>query len=98
MKIILVVLGLKNQIFTEKSTYSLENNKYTFDICTNINKNQIRFFFTKYYKISILKINTHIIARKKRRVLTSKGYKKQKKRVILSFKSSQNLPSQFYSR
>jgi large subunit ribosomal protein L23 len=85
-------------IFTEKSISLLEQNKYAFDISNNITKKQIRLFFSRYYSIHLTKINTYILARKKRRVLTSKGYKKNKKRVIISLQSNQSLPSEFYSR
>ena len=85
-------------IFTEKSIALLEQNKYAFDISNNITKKQIRLFFHRYYSIHLIKINTYILARKKRRVLTSKGYKKIKKRIIISLQSGQSLPSEFYSR
>ena len=91
-------LVIHHLIFTEKSIALLEQNKYAFDISNNITKEQIRLFFKRYYSLHLTKINTYILSRKKRRVLTSKGYKKNKKRVIISLKSNQSLPSEFYSR
>lgn len=73
-------------------------NKYMFEGSVNLTKKHIRLFFLRSYNISILKINTYRIARKKRRVLTTKGYKMNKKRLILSFKQNQSLPNEFYTR
>ena len=84
-------------LFTEKTIGLLEQNKYTFEMQSKLNKKQIRFFFEKFYKIKLSQINTYRLARKKASILTSKGYRKQTKRVILTFFTDQMLPTPFYS-
>lgn len=82
----------KKVLFTEKTTNRLENNKYTFDVIHHLTKSQIKKLFKKIYNIEPIKINSYKITRKKVRLLTSQGYKKKTKRIIITLPKTQKLP------
>nr|YP_009532771.1 ribosomal protein L23 [Pedobesia claviformis]AYC65319.1 ribosomal protein L23 [Pedobesia claviformis] len=87
---------LKHYLFTEKTTLLLESNKYVFDIYPYLNKNHIRLLFQQNYQLRLKKINTYTLNRKSVNKLTSRGYKKLTKRVIISLMNKKKLSDQFY--
>nr|YP_009472436.1 ribosomal protein L23 [Bryopsis sp. HV04063]ARO74105.1 ribosomal protein L23 [Bryopsis sp. HV04063] len=82
------------ELLTEKTINRLENNQYTFDVVDNLTKSQIQQIFKKLYNITPLKINSHILSRKKTRLLASTGYKNRIKRIIIKLEKTQKLPIQ----
>lgn len=82
---------VKRPILTEKSVRLIENNQYTFDVDTKLTKPQIKKFVESVFNVDIVGVNTHIPPRRKRRLGTFEGYKKQYKRVIITIKSGQTI-------
>nr|YP_009240347.1 50S ribosomal protein L23 [Gymnochlora stellata]BAU62481.1 50S ribosomal protein L23 [Gymnochlora stellata] len=72
---------IKFQLLTEKSLLFLENNKYTFQVDSKLNKLQIKNIFETLFNIKVLKVNTCRCINKVSR--SSKNYKK----VIITIES-----------
>ena len=74
----------------------LESRKYTFDVEPKLTKKQIRFFFKKFYNLSIPQINSHLLPIKRKQLIMSRGSSKKMKRIIIRLNANQNLPKQLY--
>ncbi|MFA6353687.1 MAG: 50S ribosomal protein L23 [Candidatus Paceibacterota bacterium] len=61
---------IKNPRITEKASFSLEQNVYTFDITASANKTEIKKAIFALYKVKPIKVNVLTIPRKK---IMSKG-------------------------
>ncbi|QSJ16943.1 50S ribosomal protein L23 [Nostoc sp. UHCC 0702] len=75
---------IRRPIVTEKATILMEQNKYTFEVTPKASKPLIKAAIEDLFQVKIVKINTTLPPRKKRRVGKFIGYKPQYKRAIVT--------------
>lgn len=75
---------VRRPIVTEKATILMEHNKYTFEVIPKATKPEIRAAIENLFDVKVVKVNTLIPPRKKRRVGKFVGYKPQYKRAIVT--------------
>ena len=78
-------------IVTEKATIQLEENKYVFNVLPKATKPEIRAAIESLFDVTVTKVNTLRLARKKRRVGRFIGYKPQYKRAIVTLKEGDSI-------
>ncbi len=71
-------------ILTEKATIMMEQNKYTFEVTPKSTKPQIRAAIEDLFAVKVLKVNTAVHPRKKRRIGKFIGFKPQYKRAVVT--------------
>ncbi|MBC6421100.1 MAG: 50S ribosomal protein L23 [Hormoscilla sp. SP5CHS1] len=69
---------------TEKATRLLEENKYTFEVDKRATKPEIKAAIEDLFDVKVVKVNTLIKPRRKKRVGRFVGYKAQYKRAIVT--------------
>jgi large subunit ribosomal protein L23 len=62
----------------------MEQNKYTFEVIPKATKPEIKAAIEGLFEVSVVKVNTQLPPRKKRRVGKFVGYKPQYKRAIVT--------------
>ncbi|MBW4615189.1 MAG: 50S ribosomal protein L23 [Desmonostoc vinosum HA7617-LM4] len=75
---------IRRPIVTEKATILMEQNKYTFEVTLKARKPEIKAAIEDLFQVKVVKINTAIPPRRKRRVGKFVGYKPQYKRAIVT--------------
>lgn len=75
---------VKYPIITDKATRLLENNQYSFVVDRFSNKIKIKAAIENLFDVKILKINTCILPRKKKRVGKYIGWKPQYKKAVVT--------------
>lgn len=75
---------VRRPIVTEKATILMEQNKYTFEVTPKATKPQIKAAIENLFDVKVVKVNTMLPPRKKRRVGRFIGYKPQYKRAIIT--------------
>ncbi|MCL4386268.1 MAG: 50S ribosomal protein L23 [Cyanobacteria bacterium] len=75
---------IKYPLVTDKATRLLENNKYTFLVDRSSDKISIKTRIENLFNVKIIKVNTCLIPRKKKRVGKYIGYKAQYKKAIVT--------------
>ncbi|MEL6495709.1 MAG: 50S ribosomal protein L23 [Cyanobacteria bacterium J06623_7] len=78
-------------IITEKGTIQMELNKYVFDVLPKATKPDIRAAVESLFDVTVVKVNTLKLPRKKRRVGRFEGYKTQYKRAIVTLKEGDTI-------
>ena len=78
-------------IITEKGTIQMELNKYVFDVLPKATKPDIRAAVENLFDVTVVKVNTLKLPRKKRRVGRFEGYKTQYKRAIVTLKEGDTI-------
>ncbi|MEA5575126.1 50S ribosomal protein L23 [Anabaena sp. UHCC 0451] len=78
---------VRRPILTEKATIMMEQNKYTFEVTPKSTKPQIRAAIEDLFQVKVVKVNTSLPPRKKRRVGKFIGFKPQYKRAIVTVAS-----------
>lgn len=71
-------------IVTEKATLLMEQNKYVFDVRKTATKPEIQAAIENLFDVKVIKVNTILPPRKKRRVGRFVGYKSRNKRAIVT--------------
>ncbi|WP_013324987.1 50S ribosomal protein L23 [Gloeothece verrucosa] len=71
-------------IVTEKATLLLEQNKYVFNVADKATKPDIKAAIESLFNVSVIKVNTFHLPRKKKRVGRFIGYKPHYKRAIVT--------------
>jgi large subunit ribosomal protein L23 len=71
-------------IVTEKATLLGEQGKYVFDVVIKATKPEIKAAIESLFEVTVTKVNTLRLPRKKRRVGRFLGYKPQYKRAIVT--------------
>ena len=64
-------------IITEKSSLSVKEGKYTFDVNVDANKHEVRQFIETFFKVKVQDVN----------ILNRKGKLKQKGRSVIKLKN-----------
>jgi large subunit ribosomal protein L23 len=75
---------VRRPIVTEKATMLMEQNKYTFEVTPKASKTQIKAAIEDLFEVKVVKINTTLPPRKKRRVGRFIGFKPQYKKAIVT--------------
>ena len=75
---------IKYPIITDKATRLLENNQYSFIVDRDSNKIAIKVAIESLFNVTVVKINTCRLPRKKKRVGKYIGYKPQYKKAIVT--------------
>jgi len=75
---------IRRPIVTEKATRLLEENKYTFEVDKRATKPEIKAAIEDLFEVKVVKVNTLIKPRRKKRVGRFVGYKAQYKRAIVT--------------
>ena len=78
-------------IITEKGTIQMELGKYVFDVLPKATKPEIKAAIESLFDVSVTKVNTLTLPRKKRRVGRFMGYKAQYKRAIVTLKEGDSI-------
>ena len=78
-------------IITEKGTVQMELGKYVFDVLPKATKPDIRAAIESLFDVTVVKVNTLTLPRKKRRVGRFIGYKAQYKRAIVTLKEGDSI-------
>ncbi|MEO0014019.1 MAG: ribosomal protein [Cyanobacteriota bacterium] len=78
-------------IITEKGTIQMELGKYVFDVLPKATKPDIRAAIESLFDVTVVKVNTLTLPRKKRRVGKFVGYKAQYKRAIVTLKEGDSI-------
>lgn len=78
-------------IITEKGTIQMELGKYVFDVLPKATKPEIRAAIESLFDVTVVKVNTLTLPRKKRRVGRFIGYKAQYKRAIVTLKEGDSI-------
>ena len=78
-------------IITEKGTIQMELGKYVFDVLPKATKPDIKAAIESLFDVTVVKVNTLTLPRKKRRVGKFMGYKAQYKRAIVTLKDGDNI-------
>lgn len=78
-------------IITEKGTIQMELGKYVFDVLPKATKPDIRAAIESLFDVTVVKVNTLKLPRKKRRVGKFVGYKAQYKRAIVTLKEGDSI-------
>ncbi|MBR8830363.1 MAG: 50S ribosomal protein L23 [Chroococcopsis gigantea SAG 12.99] len=71
-------------IVTEKATMQLEMNKYVFDVLPKATKPEIKAAIEALFEVSVVKVNTAVPPRRKKRVGKFLGHKPHYKRAIVT--------------
>jgi len=75
---------IKYPIITDKATRLLENNQYSFIVDRYSDKIKIKAAVENLFKVKVIKINTCLLPRKKKRVGKYIGWKPQYKKAIVT--------------
>jgi len=78
-------------IITEKGTIQMELGKYVFDVLPKATKPDIKTAIESLFDVTVVKVNTLTLPRKKRRVGRFVGYKAQYKRAIVTLKDGDSI-------
>lgn len=78
-------------IITEKGTIQMELGKYVFDVLPKATKPDIKAAIESLFDVTVVKVNTLTLPRKKRRVGRFIGYKAQYKRAIVTLKDGDSI-------
>ncbi|AFY55144.1 ribosomal protein L23 [Rivularia sp. PCC 7116] len=78
---------IRRPIVTEKATIEMEYNKYTFEVLPKATKPQIKAAIEGLFDVKVLKVNTAVQPRKKKRVGRFIGFKPQHKKAVVTVAS-----------
>jgi large subunit ribosomal protein L23 len=75
---------IRRPIVTEKATILMEQNKYTFEVVPKADKTQIKAAIEDLFQVKVVKVNTTLPPRRKKRVGKFIGFKPQYKKAIVT--------------
>jgi large subunit ribosomal protein L23 len=75
---------VKYPIITDKATRLLENNQYSFIVNSKSDKSTIKSAIEDLFNVTVIKINTCHLPRKKKRIGKYIGWKSQYKKAIVT--------------
>jgi large subunit ribosomal protein L23 len=78
-------------IITEKSAGLFEKNQYTFIVQNNVDKNTIKKVIEFLFSVKVIKVNTSLLPKKKRRLGKYFGYTKSYKKAIIKLASENKI-------
>lgn len=75
---------IRRPLVTEKATFLLEDNKYTFEVVPQATKPQIKAAIEDLFDVKVVSVNTYNPPQKARRVGRFAGHRPQYKRAIVT--------------
>lgn len=75
---------VKYPLITDKATRLLENNQYSFIVNSKSDKRTIKSAIEDLFNVTVLKINTCNLPRKKKRIGKYIGWKSQYKKAVVT--------------
>ena len=84
---------LRKPLTTEKSTNLQQFNQYTFVVAKNSNRNEIKQAIETLFKVKVLKINTSIVRGKMKSFKGNYGFRKNKKKAIVTLQEGNTIDS-----
>lgn len=75
---------IRRPLVTEKATFLLEQNKYTFEVVNQATKPQIKAAIEELFDVKVVSVNTYNPPHKQRRVGRFTGNRPQYKRAIVT--------------
>lgn len=75
---------IRRPLINEKATRLLELSKYTFEVCTDANKYEVRAAIELLFDVKVTKVNTHTLPPGSRRIGRFPGKRAQYKRAIVT--------------
>ena len=75
---------IKYPLVTDKGTRLLENNQYTFIVDPRVKKPVVKKAIESFFDVTVIKVNSCNLPRKKRRIGRFEGYKSKYKKVIVT--------------
>lgn len=94
-KLIDILPLIKYPLLTEKSYLLLTKNKYSFIVDRKLTKNELKEFFTTIFQVEVKKINTLLMAPKRKRIGKFTGKRPVYKKVIITLKSGYEIKNIF---
>jgi large subunit ribosomal protein L23 len=83
--------SIKYPIITEKSASLFEKNQYTFIVDKTIDKLEIKMAIEFLFNVKVIKVNTCLIPKKKRRLGKYIGYTSTQKKAIVKLAPENNI-------
>ena len=80
---------VRRPVLTEKSVKLIEIGKYTFDVDSRLTKPQIKRLIEDLFQAKVDRVNTYLLAPKKRRLAGKQGAKSASKRAIITVKAGE---------
>lgn len=78
-------------VVSEKSYTRIDENKYTFLVAPDANKNQIKIAVEKVFNVQVIQVNTVNRQGKKRRTRYGFGHRPDTKRAIVTLADGQSI-------
>lgn len=75
---------IRRPLVTEKATFLLEDNKYTFEVVLQATKPQIRAAIEQLFDVKVVSVNTYNPPQKDRRVGRFLGHRPHYKRAVVT--------------
>jgi large subunit ribosomal protein L23 len=82
---------IKNPRITEKASYAIEHNVYTFDVADSANKTEIRKAIFDLYKVKPVRVNVLSIAKKNIVMKGKRGIKSGGKKALVYLKEGDKI-------
>ena len=82
---------LRRPVITEKNSMLLAQNKYTFEVCQNANKSQIKQAVEKAFKVKVTSVNVICVPGKMRRAGRRKGMTSPWKKAVVTLEAGQKI-------
>jgi large subunit ribosomal protein L23 len=83
---------IKHPVLTEKTIRLLEKNQYSFDVDIKVNKTETKRWLESFFTVQIIKINSHQLPTKKKRIGAMEGCIVRYKRMIVKLKPGYSIP------
>lgn len=82
---------LRRPVVTEKNTLLLTQSKYTFEVCEDANKRQIKEAVEKAFKVSVVSVNVIRVPGKMRRAGRRRGMTPEWKKAVVTLQPGQKI-------
>jgi large subunit ribosomal protein L23 len=82
---------IKHPLITEKSASLFEKNQYTFIVDKTMNKLKIKTTIEFLFNVKVIKVNTCLVKRKKKRLGKYIGYTNLQKKAIVKLATGNNI-------
>ena len=71
-------------VITEQSVYAMDDKKYTFIVDSRANKTHVKYAVEEIFDVDVKKVNIMNTARKPKNMGQYQGYKKSRKKAIVT--------------
>jgi large subunit ribosomal protein L23 len=82
---------IKRPLITEKTTYLVDQGKYTFEVMQGVNKVEIKKAIEELFDVTVVSINVINVRKKPRRVGKHDGFTAAVRKAIVTLQEGQTL-------